>query len=106
MDVKTFLEEKVLTKLNENPDLVETISAPVALKLDDDAQMWIVDCASHPAKLLQAESANAVATISMDRATFESLASGSLDPQMAFMMGKVKVDGDLGKAIKFGAVLT
>ncbi|PJA18990.1 MAG: sterol-binding protein [Deltaproteobacteria bacterium CG_4_10_14_0_2_um_filter_43_8] len=106
MDVKTFLEEKVLTKLNENPDLIETISAPVALKLDDDAQMWIVDCTRHPATLVQGDAVNAVATILMDTATFESLAAGSLDPQMAFMIGKVKVDGDLGKAIKFGAVLT
>jgi ubiquinone biosynthesis protein UbiJ len=30
---------------------------------------------------------------------------GNLDPQIAFVQGKLRVDGDINKAIEFGALL-
>ena len=30
---------------------------------------------------------------------------GKLDPQIAFVQGKLRVDGDINKAIEFGALL-
>jgi putative sterol carrier protein len=36
---------------------------------------------------------------------FESLLAGDLDPTTAFMMGKLKVDGDMGIAMKLSSVL-
>ena len=38
-------------------------------------------------------------TISVDKADFVALASGSLDPMMAFMSGKLKVAGDMSVAM-------
>jgi len=38
-------------------------------------------------------------TISVDKADFIALASGSLDPMMAFMSGKLKVAGDMSVAM-------
>ena len=32
---------------------------------------------------------------------FQALSSGSLNPMMAFMTGKVKVEGDLNSVMKF-----
>ena len=38
-------------------------------------------------------------TISVDKADFIALATGSLDPMMAFMSGKLKIDGDMSVAM-------
>ena len=42
---------------------------------------------------------DAYCTISVDKADFIALASGSLDPMMAFMSGKLKVAGDMSVAM-------
>ncbi len=42
-------------------------------------------------------------TISMDN--FNKLIDGKLDPVAAFTLGKLKVDGDLGKALEFSKLI-
>ncbi len=42
-------------------------------------------------------------TISMDY--FNKLIDGKLDPVAAFTLGKLKVDGDLGKALEFSKLI-
>jgi len=44
-------------------------------------------------------------TLSADSDTFEAMLSGNLNPTVAFMSGKLAVDGDMGLAMKLGAVL-
>ena len=46
-----------------------------------------------------AEDAEADCTISISRDNFIALASGNLDPMMAFMSGKLKVAGDMSVAM-------
>lgn len=46
---------------------------------------------------------NCAITISMDN--FNKLMAGKLDPVKAFMTGKLKVDGDVGKALEFSKLL-
>lgn len=45
-------------------------------------------------------------TLSADAETFQSILEGDLNPTSAFMTGKLKVDGDMGLAMKLGAVLS
>ena len=45
-------------------------------------------------------------TISMTKADFESMAQGQLDPTMAFMSGKLKIQGDMGVAMKLQPLLS
>ncbi len=44
-------------------------------------------------------------TITADVDTFQGLMSGDLNPTMAFMTGKLKLDGDMGTAMRLGTVL-
>lgn len=48
--------------------------------------------------------ADCTLTASVD--TFEALMDGSQNPTAAFMTGKLKVDGDMGMAMKLGALLS
>jgi len=47
--------------------------------------------------------ADCTITISLD--DFESMLGGDLDPTTAFMMGKLKVDGDMSVAMKLSSLI-
>lgn len=44
-------------------------------------------------------------TMSADADTFQDILAGDLNPTAAFMSGKLKLDGDMGTAMKLGSVL-
>lgn len=43
--------------------------------------------------------------ITVSSTNFNKLIEGKLDPVVAFTLGKLKVDGDLGKALEFAGLL-
>jgi putative sterol carrier protein len=52
----------------------------------------------------QAEEAEV--TMTADTETFRGILDGTTSPTAAFMAGELKVDGDMGVAMKLGAALT
>lgn len=48
---------------------------------------------------------DAECTLTADADTFEAIMDGSLNPTAAFMTGKLSLDGDMGIAMKLGALL-
>ncbi|MFY0688744.1 MAG: SCP2 sterol-binding domain-containing protein [Cyclobacteriaceae bacterium] len=48
--------------------------------------------------------ADADCTFKMTISTFEKLISGDVNPMMAFMTGKMKIDGDKGVAMKLSSL--
>lgn len=44
-------------------------------------------------------------TMTADADTFRAILDGSLNPTSAFMTGKLKVDGDMGAAMRLGSAL-
>ena len=107
MKAKEIVETKVAKRLKENPEKAKSINAAVAIFLTGEGGgRWIVDCTKEPPEVREDANASATTTISMEAKVLEQMASGELNPQMAFMSGKVKVDGQLGAAIKLGQLLT
>jgi len=45
-------------------------------------------------------------TLTADAELFQDILSGDVNPTSAFMSGKLKVDGDMGMAMKLGTVLS
>jgi putative sterol carrier protein len=45
-------------------------------------------------------------TMTADADTFQGILEGDVNPTGAFMSGKLKVDGDMGTAMKLGASLS
>ena len=54
----------------------------------------------------RAEDADADVTMTADADTFKSILAGELNPTAAFMGGRLKVDGDMGAAMRLGSVLS
>ena len=45
-------------------------------------------------------------TMTADADTFKSILEGDLNPTAAFMSGRLKIDGDMGAAMRLGSVLS
>ena len=45
-------------------------------------------------------------TLTASRETFEGILDGSVNPTMAFMSGKLKIDGSMGVAMQLGSALS
>ncbi|MGB0660691.1 MAG: SCP2 sterol-binding domain-containing protein [Mangrovicoccus sp.] len=45
-------------------------------------------------------------TLTASQDTFEQMMAGDLDPTSAFMSGRLKIDGDMGAAMKLGSALS
>lgn len=45
-------------------------------------------------------------TMTAEADTFQDILAGSINPASAFMTGKLKLDGDMGTAMKLGSALS
>ncbi len=71
----------------------------------DDGGTWVIDLASDTKEVREGEEESAQCVISMAAPDFMSMIQGSLNPQMAFMTGKLRVKGDMGLALKLQSIL-
>ena len=62
---------------------------------------WYVTIANGNCNVQQGNAEQPTATIKMLATDYADLTSGKLNPVNAFMMGKVKVEGDLNTVMKF-----
>jgi len=51
------------------------------------------------------DDSDADCTLIADSDVFQSLLSGDINPTAAFMTGKLKIEGDMGTAMKLGSLL-
>lgn len=71
----------------------------------DSGGQWFVKVADGKVDVSQAAAGTPDATVRMSADDFQAMSSGSLNPMMAFMTGKVKVEGDLNTVMKFQSLV-
>ena len=66
---------------------------------------WVVDLKNGDGKVEQGKVKKANCTITISDADFVALSEGKLNPQQAFMSGKIKLKGNMALAMKLQQVI-
>lgn len=85
--------EEIAAKMQEAVNKAGGLDKSVKFDFGDDG------CVFASGTDVSTEDADADCTIKVTKDDFIALASGSLDPMMAFMGGKLKVEGDMSVAM-------
>lgn len=94
--------ETIISKINEQAGGAPPIGDTLKFVLDD--KTIYVD-GTGDSNVISEDDKDASCTISTDADTFAQLQSGDLNPMMAVMSGKVKIQGDMGLAMKLQTLL-
>jgi len=79
------------------------LNARIRFDMGEDGTIAI-DAKDGPPRLAD-ESMEAVCTIRVTAENMEKLMAGTLNPMLAYTLGKLKIDGSLGVAMKVAALL-
>ena len=88
-------------KLKFAPDFKKTVKFVIK---DQDEDVILVDCLTRPADISYKDGESDVVLIA-DLNVFKGIMDGSQDPNMAFMMRKLKIKGSMGVAMRLNSIL-
>ena len=93
MEIETLIED-MRRRAAQNVKL----GYKVKFLVEDDVIYW--DGTEHPPTIDNEDKADATTTIRISAENLEKLMAGSLDPTLAYMTGRLKVEGSMGVALK------
>lgn len=81
-----------------------SLNARVKFVFGDDG-LLLLDATKSPVTIAEDDGGDADCTIRISADNMRKLLAGRLDPMLAFTLGKLKVDGSKGVAMKLSALL-
>ena len=103
---KQYFEEKIAKKLQDKPDISKAVNSVYEFNITgDNGGVWTVDLTKEPGTVQAGSTGTAKCTVTCASADFMNIVSGKMNPQMAFMSGKLKINGDMGLAMKLQKVI-
>lgn len=104
MKMETIL--KKLEAMRDKVDISKTDFLAVQVNLTDVTPgVFYVEVKDQQLNIAPYDYYDRSCAITVSSTNFNKLIEGKLDPVVAFTMGKLKVDGDLGKAMEFAGLL-
>ena len=106
MTPKEYFEVKVPDNLKNRADKIAGINAIYEFQISGPGGgTWTLDLTVPGGNVYAGSSGKANCTVSMEDESFVKMVTGQLNPQNAFMTGKLKVTGNMGLALKLTNVL-
>jgi hypothetical protein len=103
--VRDVFERHMPERLKAKPDVVAKINAVYQFHISGPGGgAWSVDCTSG-GTISAGTVAGARCTVAVGEGDFLNIVNGRLNAQMAFMSGKLKIQGDMGLAMKLQQIL-
>jgi hypothetical protein len=103
--VRDVFERHMPERLRSKPDVVAKINAVYQFNISGPGGgAWSVDCTGGGV-IAPGTAAGARCTVAVAEGDFLNIVNGKLNPQMAFMSGKLKIQGDMGLAMKLQQIL-
>lgn len=99
---------KIDAALTANPKAAADLNAVFQFDISgDEGGTWVIDARPETTEnfVTTGPSDNAQCTITMKDSDWIGLTTGTLNPMNAFMMGKIKISGDMGLAMKLQSLL-
>ena len=104
--VKDVFEQHLPARLAAKPDVVSKIGAVYQFNVSGpEGGEWTVDCATPGGKVTAGSSPAARCTVTATDKDLLAIVNGKMNPQMAFMSGKLRIAGDIGLAMKLQLIL-
>ncbi len=104
--VKDLFERHMPDRLKAKPDVVSKINAVYQFNVSGPGGgAWSVDCTAPGGRVAPGTADGARCTVVITDADLLNVVNGRLNPQMAFMSGKLKIQGDMGLAMKLQQIL-
>ena len=105
MTIKGFFEEK-LPKALATPGKVAGFNAVYQfIVTGDDGGTWSIRLKDDKAEIIKGPVDDAQCTLTVTSEDWLAILSGDLNAQMAFMSGKLKIEGDLSLAMRLNTFL-
>ncbi|MFT4414136.1 SCP2 sterol-binding domain-containing protein [Fredinandcohnia humi] len=102
----TEVMQKIEEILNQNPGPIEGLQAIYQYNITGDEEgTYQLHLANGQAKVIEGSESEANCTLIMSLGNFRQFLLGKLNGTAAFMSGKLKIKGDIGKAIKMEGIL-
>ena len=95
--------EAMTTGIKEKVGDHSPIAKVVKFSFGDDGVITIDGTASPT--VVDNTDKDADCTVNVSMADFEAMLGGSLNPQMAFMTGKLRIEGDMSIAMQLGSIV-
>ena len=103
---KSYFEEKIAQKLKDKPEVSKAVNSVYEFNITgDNGGVWTVDLTKEPGVVTAGSTGAAKCTVTATSNDFMNIVSGKMNPQMAFMSGKLKIKGDMGLAMKLQKVI-
>lgn len=96
--------DQITQQLKDKMAFAPHIKAKVLFDFGDDGAVFI-DSNESPAEISHDAPEDFDVSLTCTKDTFEGILNGTQDPNIAFMMGKLKVKGSMGLAMKLNGVL-